>query len=101
MTEEAKKVWQVMEKDFGWSNQPKDFHLEYFEDIVKATTQTLRNNDNSAKAVASIEQIEEVARQYFEVKYPLMDLTTDEDKCEIDWWDMLQFVQHVLSCHYR
>jgi hypothetical protein len=52
-------------------------------------------------AVASIEQIEEVARQYFEVKYPLMDLTTNEDKCEIDWWDMLQFVQHVLSCHCR
>jgi len=52
-------------------------------------------------AVASIEQIEEVARQYFEVKYPLMDLSNDEDKCEIDWWDMLQFVQHVLSCHCR
>lgn len=52
-------------------------------------------------AVASIEQIEEVARQYFEVKYPLMDLTNDDDKCEIDWWDMLQFVQHVLSCHCR
>ena len=52
-------------------------------------------------AVASIEQIEEVARKYFEVKYPLMDLTIDEDKCEIDWWDMLQFVQHVLSCHCR
>ena len=49
----------------------------------------------------AIGQIEEVARQYFEVKYPLMDLTNDEDKCEIDWWDMLQFVQHVLSCHCR
>jgi hypothetical protein len=49
-------------------------------------------------AAASIEQIEEVARQYFEAKYPLMDLTTNEDKSEIDWWDMLQFVQHVLSC---
>ena len=52
-------------------------------------------------AVASIEQIEEVAIKYFEVKYPLMDLSNDEDKCEIDWWDMLQFVQHVLSCHCR
>ena len=54
-------------------------------------------------AVASIEQIEEVARQYFEVKYPLMNLTNDDDndKCEIDWWDMLQFAQHVLSCHCR
>lgn len=52
-------------------------------------------------AVTSIEQIEEVARQYFEAKYPLMDLSNDEDKYEIDWWDMLQFVQHVLSCHCR
>jgi hypothetical protein len=41
MTEDAKKVWEVMETDFGWSNQPKDFHLEYFEDIVKATKQAL------------------------------------------------------------
>jgi len=41
MTEDAKKVWQVMENDFGWSNQPKDFHLEYFEDIIKATKQAL------------------------------------------------------------
>lgn len=48
-------------------------------------------------AVDSIEHIEEVARQYFESKYPLMDLTNDEEKCEIDWWDMLEFVQHVLS----
>jgi hypothetical protein len=48
-------------------------------------------------AVASIDEIEEVAKQYFENKYPLMDLSNDEDKCEIDWWDMLQFVQHVLS----
>lgn len=41
MTEDAKKVWQVMENDFGWSNEPQDFHLEYFEDIVKATKQAL------------------------------------------------------------
>ena len=41
MTEEAKKVWEVMENKFGWSNQPKDFHLEYFEDIIKATKQAL------------------------------------------------------------
>ena len=41
MTEDAKKVWKVMETDFGWENQPKDFHLEYFEDIVKATKQAL------------------------------------------------------------
>jgi hypothetical protein len=41
MTEDAKKVWQVMENDFGWSNEPKDFHLEYFEDIINATKQAL------------------------------------------------------------
>jgi len=45
MTEDAKKVWKVMERDFGWSNQPKDFHLEYFEDIVKSTKQALRIHD--------------------------------------------------------
>jgi len=50
-------------------------------------------------SVASIEEIEEVAKRYFEVKYPLMDLNNDADKFEIDWYDMLQFVQHVLSCH--
>jgi hypothetical protein len=52
-------------------------------------------------AVASIDEIEEVAKQYFENKYPLMDSNNDEDKCEIDWWDMLQFVQHVLYSHCR
>lgn len=41
MTEDAKKVWKVMKNNFGWSNQPKDFHLEYFEDIIKATKQVL------------------------------------------------------------
>ena len=41
MTEEAKKVWEVMETEFGWSNQPQDLHLEYFEDIIKATKQAL------------------------------------------------------------
>jgi hypothetical protein len=41
MTEDAKKVWKVMETDFGWMNQPEDFHLEYFEDIVKATKKAL------------------------------------------------------------
>ena len=41
MTEDSKKVWKLMETEFGWSNQPEDFHLEYFEDIVKATKQAL------------------------------------------------------------
>ena len=41
MTEDAKKVWQVMEREFGWSNQPEKFQLEYFEDIIKATKQAL------------------------------------------------------------
>jgi len=41
MTKDGKKVWKLMETKFGWSNQPKDFHLEYFEDIVKATKQAL------------------------------------------------------------
>ena len=68
---------------------------------VEVTPSSGGENKPLLSAVASIEQIEEVAREYFEVKYPLMDLTTDEDKCEIDWWDMLQFVQHVLSCHCR
>ena len=41
MTKDAKKVWKVMESEFGWSNPPKDFHLEYFEDIIKATKKAL------------------------------------------------------------
>jgi len=44
MTEDAKKVWKIMEEDFGWSNKPKDFHLEYFEDIIKATKKALTLN---------------------------------------------------------
>lgn len=54
-------------------------------------------------AVASIEEIEQVAIQFFENKYPLMDLqnASDNDKDEIGWHDMLQFVQYVLSCHCR
>jgi len=71
------------------------------ENNIPNTTKQAVNYTDLLSAVASIEQIEEVARQYFEVKYPLMDLTNDDDKCEIDWWDMLQFVQHVLSCHCR
>ena len=42
MTKEAKKVWHIMEKDFGWSNEPIGFHLDYFEDIVKATKKSLK-----------------------------------------------------------
>lgn len=38
MKKETKKVWKEMEK-LGWSNKPKDFHLEYFEDIIEATKQ--------------------------------------------------------------
>ena len=41
MAKDAKKVWKVMESEFGWSNPPKDFHLEYFEDIIKATKKAL------------------------------------------------------------
>ena len=40
MTDNAKKVWKVMEK-YGWSNPPVKFHLEYFEDILKATKEAL------------------------------------------------------------
>lgn len=40
MSDDAKKVWKVMEK-YGWSEPPVEFHLEYFEDIVKATKEAL------------------------------------------------------------
>lgn len=40
MTEQGKKVWKELEK-MGWSNEPKDFHLEYFEDIIEATKKAL------------------------------------------------------------
>src|SRR5690606_23363865 len=93
-----------------WADDSEE--REYYKIVWKrgftaalSTVAGLENKDltsNDAKhllsAVASIEQIEEVAIQYFKVKYPLMDFTVEADKCEIDWWDMLQFVQHVLSC---
>ena len=40
MTEQGKKVWKELES-MGWSNEPKDFHLEYFEDIIEATKKAL------------------------------------------------------------
>ena len=40
MTEQGQKVWKELEK-MGWSNKPKDMHLEYFEDIIEATKKAL------------------------------------------------------------
>jgi|AntRauTorcE11897_2_1112592.scaffolds.fasta_scaffold13766_2 hypothetical protein len=40
MTERGKQVWREMER-IGWENAPEGFHLEYFEDIIKATKQAL------------------------------------------------------------
>jgi len=40
MTEQGKKVWKELE-NMEWSNEPKDFHLEYFEDIIEATKKAL------------------------------------------------------------
>jgi hypothetical protein len=44
MTEQGKKVWKELE-NMGWSNKPKDFHLEYFEDIIEATKKALTLTD--------------------------------------------------------
>jgi len=40
MTEEENKVWKELEK-MGWSNKPEDMHLEYFQDIIRATKKAL------------------------------------------------------------
>ena len=40
MTERGKQVWRELER-IGWENAPEGFHLEYFEDIIKATKQAL------------------------------------------------------------
>lgn len=40
MTEQGKKVWKELE-NMGWSNEPENMHLEYFEDIVEATKKAL------------------------------------------------------------
>jgi hypothetical protein len=40
MTKDGKKVWKELEK-MGWSNEPKDLHLEYYEDIITATKKAL------------------------------------------------------------
>jgi hypothetical protein len=44
MKKETRKVWKEME-ELGWSNEPKDFHLEYFEDIIEATKQAFSLQD--------------------------------------------------------
>tara|TARA_R110000822_G_scaffold3107_1_gene14110 strand:- start:494 stop:625 length:132 start_codon:yes stop_codon:yes gene_type:complete len=36
MKSETRKVWIEMEK-LGWGNEPKDFQLEHFEDVIEAT----------------------------------------------------------------
>jgi hypothetical protein len=40
MTKDGKKVWKELEK-MGWSNEPKDLHFEYYEDIITATKKAL------------------------------------------------------------
>ena len=60
-------------------------------------------NENAAKpllsAVASLDEIEGIAIEYFKNKYPLMDFKNNPfDKEAIDWVDMLSFVRHVLCC---
>jgi hypothetical protein len=43
---DTEKVWKEME-NLGWSNKPKDFHMEYFEDIIKATKMALMTSQKS------------------------------------------------------
>jgi hypothetical protein len=40
MTELGKKVWKKME-EMGWENAPQNFHLEYYENIIECTKQSL------------------------------------------------------------
>ena len=40
MTELGKQVWKKME-EMGWGNEPEDFHLEYYENIIECTKQAL------------------------------------------------------------
>jgi hypothetical protein len=83
MTEDAKKVWEVMETYFGWSNQPKDFHLEYFEDIVKATKQAL----TIPAVVGRSEQLSnEVLKTAIAKAKPNMDKINDVD----EWLDSIR-----------
>jgi len=41
MTDDAKKVWKIMEDEFGWHNEPEDIFLDFFEDVIRATKQVL------------------------------------------------------------
>jgi hypothetical protein len=45
----------------------------------------------------NIQDIEKEAIVFFELKYPLMDLCSDGDKYEIDWYDMLEFAKYLLE----
>lgn len=40
--------------------------------------------------------IEQEAIKFFAEKYPELDLSEDEDKELITWWDMIEFTHHVL-----
>ena len=44
-------------------------------------------------------ELEDLAKMYFGLKYPLMDLDSEVDKSEIDWWDMLNFAQYLIENH--
>jgi hypothetical protein len=79
-------------------SNPKCRHQYLLKQLLDSKLKIVHNSQILVP-VSSIEEIEEIAIQYFENKYPLMDLSHDEDKSEINWWDMLQFVQHVLSSH--
>lgn len=48
---------------------------------------------------ASIDDLEIIAIQYFEHKYPLMDLGRNDtdDRDEIGWGDMLEFAKYLLD----
>ena len=43
---DVEKVWEEME-NLGWSNKPEDFHMEYFEDIIRATKMSLMTSQKS------------------------------------------------------
>jgi hypothetical protein len=74
MTDNAKKVWEVME-EYGWINPPESdsMHLEYFEDIVKATLEAFTPDPSDAQLLQ--EQVNALKTELNAARQTIRELT--------------------------
>ncbi|NCU31613.1 MAG: hypothetical protein EOM23_01455 [Candidatus Moranbacteria bacterium] len=60
-------------------------------------TETTFNAKDLFTGAPTIQQIEQVAKQYFEAEHPFLDMDNEEDKELINYWDLVRFVYYILS----